>query len=774
MLCVFGGTATSAWAQCPPNVNGLLRGAATVCASANSGKVYVSNPDFTAVEWQYSTDNQTWMTSTGTSDTLTYTNLTQTTHYRASVVYSTCSAVPSNVITITVNPASDAGTITGVTKGCRYTHSGALMLQGYTGAIQNWLVYDTLTKAWNTPGITGSQYNFTNLATETQYKVAVKSGVCPADTSATATVSVYLLPEVDFNDPSDCLGATMQFNENVQKAYESDNQLSTYLWNFDDGTTSTARFPQKTYTNARAYHVSLTATTSKGCSRSLSKVVTVYQNPIANFNTSNACLGDSTKFLDASTSNSGAIAQYNWTFGDMESSTLRNLAHYYAAAQTYTVGLTVTSVYGCSHYTSKSIQVFHNPVAAFTTDSVCLNNATRFTNLSATNDGVLSKFTWAFGDAAMSALQHPTHSYGAAGTFSAKLIVETDKGCSDSVAHEVVVHPLPTVAFDIANACDGVPVRFTNQTTISKGAISDYLWNFGDGFTAAVENPERLYFNAASYNVELLATSAKGCQSRLIKQAIVYKNPIADFSVDNVCLHTPISLVNKSRINNSENLAYHWQLGDGATSGLRDFQHVYAQAGGYPIKLIVTSDAGHCKDSMTSNVLIYALPNIFAGNDVTGSLGYPVQLQATGGVSYHWSPAEGLSATHIPNPLATPKQTTEYTAEGIDINGCINTDAVTVFITESYQIIPTNLVTPDGNGKNDTWVITNIENYPQALVTVFDQHGKEIFSTRNYQNTWDGRNKNGDVLPDGTYYYLITFDSSSRTYKGSITILRNK
>jgi gliding motility-associated-like protein len=765
-----------AWAQCPPNTNNLLRSAATVCAAGNMGKVYVGSPGFTVQEWLYSHNNQDWNVNVtaGTADTLTYTNLTQTTYYKANVKYGTCSVVPSNTIVVTVVPASDAGVLTGAAKGCRYTHSGVLTLENYTGNVREWLVYDTITKAWNSVANTTNQYHFTDLATETQYRAVVKNNVCKADTSAIATVGVYLLPEVAFNDPSGCFGTIMQFNENVSKDYEVDNVLSAYLWNFDDGTASTERFPQKTYTDARVYNVTLTAVTSKNCSRSLTKPITVYHNPVADFQVPNVCLGDSTQFRDASTSQSGSITQYYWTFGDMEHATIQNPAHKYTIAQTYTARLSVTSEYGCNHYMDKTVQVYHNPIAAFIADSVCYGTATQFTNYSTTEDGTFGKFLWDFGNAATSGQQHPAHRFAVAQNYTVKLVVETDKKCRDSVMHEIVVNPLPKVAFDVVNACDGQPAQFINRSTIEKGGITAYRWNFGDGDLSMEENPEKLYFNAAVYQVELLAVSDKACENRLLQQAIIYKNPVADFSIENVCFNTPIMPVNESFINNTETLAYQWTLGDGANSSHRELSHTYDHPGTYAIKLIVSSDIGHCLDSMVNTVRIYPWPLIDAGENITASLGYAVQLQASGGETYHWSPAAGLSATHIANPMATPTQTTQYTVEGIDEYGCVNYDSVTVFIMNDNRIVPTNLITPDGNGKNDTWVITNIENYPQAEVSLFDLHGRLIFRTDNYQNNWDGRNSNGDIVPDGTYYYVISLDNNRRIYKGAITVLRNK
>ncbi len=445
------------------------------------------------------------------------------------------------------------------------------------------------------------------------------------------------------------------------------------------------------------------------------------------------------------------------------------------SAQSYTAGLQVTSVYGCSHYVAKPVQVYRNPAAGFMADSVCLGNATSFVDLSVAGEGMISRFSWRFEDAAVSLLQHPAYRYAVAGTYPVQLAVETDRGCRDTVMQDIVVHPLPAVLFDVTDACDGTAVRFTNRTTIESGSLSAYLWNFGDGSNSAEEHPEKLYYNPETYTTSLLATSEKGCESRLQQRAVVYKNPVAAFTAVNACLNYPVSLLNASFINSAESLQYIWDLGDGNYSNSRDVEHAYNFSGSFPVNLTVISGQGHCVDSMLNIVEVYAPPVIEAGEDVTVSLGEPVQLAASGGDLYSWTPAEGLSATHIATPVATPVRTTVYVVEGTDSYGCVNTDSVTVFITQDNQLFPATLITPDGNGQNDTWTIDNIENYPQALVQLFDLHGREVFSTRNYRNDWAGRNHNGDALPDGTYYYIITFnDSSNRIYKGPITVLRNR
>ncbi|MCM4169878.1 hypothetical protein DHD32_00180 [Arenibacter sp. TNZ] len=85
-------------------------------------------------------------------------------------------------------------------------------------------------------------------------------------------------------------------------------------------------------------------------------------------------------------------------------------------------------------------------------------------------------------------------------------------------------------------------------------------------------------------------------------------------------------------------------------------------------------------------------------------------------------------------------------------------------VCDTVELNASQAFTPNGDGINDTWVISNIENYPNSLVRVFNSWGKEVFSARNYQNTWDGRYKDlGAKLPDaGSYYFQIDFEGDGK------------
>ena len=167
---------------------------------------------------------------------------------------------------------------------------------------------------------------------------------------------------------------------------------------------------------------------------------------------------------------------------------------------------------------------------------------------------------------------------------------------------------------------------------------------------------------------------------------------------------------------------------------------------------------------------------VFAGNDITLSLGNTVNLNATGTgiVTWAWFPNTGLNGVTTPNPAANPVVTTVYQLTGTDMNGCSDVDSLTITVLVDYNVIISNIMTPNNDGYNDRWIVQNIENYPNTTVIVVNREGQQVFKSDSYDNNWDGINTNGKNLPDGTYYYIVKFQNSDKLYKGAITILKEK
>jgi len=82
-----------------------------------------------------------------------------------------------------------------------------------------------------------------------------------------------------------------------------------------------------------------------------------------------------------------------------------------------------------------------------------------------------------------------------------------------------------------------------------------------------------------------------------------------------------------------------------------------------------------------------------------------------------------------------------------------------------------NAITPNGDGINDYWQITGIDNYPAALVQIFNRYGQKLFESKGYSIPFDGTYK-GQKLPSGVYYYIINLNTKCNLLSGSLTILR--
>ncbi|MBI2967830.1 MAG: gliding motility-associated C-terminal domain-containing protein [Bacteroidetes bacterium] len=179
----------------------------------------------------------------------------------------------------------------------------------------------------------------------------------------------------------------------------------------------------------------------------------------------------------------------------------------------------------------------------------------------------------------------------------------------------------------------------------------------------------------------------------------------------------------------------------------------------------------NCTDYDDVSVTFNPVPTAFAGVDATISLGNAVVLNGSSGDTIEWSPSTGLSSDNIPTPVATPVVNTTYTITVTNQYGCSDDDDVTITVVTDYNFTPVGVITPDGNGTNDTWIIDNIEFYKNCDVMVFNRYGNIVFRMTGYDNSWKG-DYNGGPLPDGTYYYLITCPDNESVKRGVITILR--
>ena len=123
--------------------------------------------------------------------------------------------------------------------------------------------------------------------------------------------------------------------------------------------------------------------------------------------------------------------------------------------------------------------------------------------------------------------------------------------------------------------------------------------------------------------------------------------------------------------------------------------------------------------------------------------------------------------------MATPSETITYLLSATDTStGCIDTAYFTIIVKDEKNVFIPNVITPNGDGVNDVWNISDLnEIFQNHELTVINRWGDEVYRARPYNNDWGGT-YNGQLLPDGTYYYIIKLNDINKVISGPLTIIK--
>ncbi len=440
------------------------------------------------------------------------------------------------------------------------------------------------------------------------------------DSSVSRDLVVHPKPLADFSFPKsvDCPPFIVPFGNNSQGTH------LTWLWDFDNGETSTEMNPVRTFSNdgsvIRENTISLIATTAFSCTDTVTRSISVYPEVKANFTASewNGCNPLPVTF-DGTAVNQN---EYYWFINDKVFSNYEDPFYRFINEspdnKTFDIRFKAVSINGCSHDTMQQIVVYPKPLAEFLPEPQIqdFNTSTDITTVIMNNITVNQgawNYIWNFGDGTSSTSGEAffNQNYRIWGDISNEnripvSLIATNKNntqCADTILHYVTITP-PRPKVDLGQDITGCTPLTVNFPASTKYNYPDrYQWDFGyEGHTSTQAHPASLSYDVAGEYIVRLSVEGDGGTNWDYKRITVYPKPVVDFSFtpDYAWLGsqteegTPIKFFNTTQ----DGISYTWEFGDGETSP--DFQpeHEYMSTGTFYITLIAESGEG-CLDTLT-------------------------------------------------------------------------------------------------------------------------------------------------------------------------------
>ncbi len=312
----------------------------------------------------------------------------------------------------------------------------------------------------------------------------------------------------------------------------SNNALS-YVWNFGDGTTTTAFSPSHTFTGSGTYTVTLSAANSNACFKTNDTaylyihVDTNIISPSFTYILKDSCNPYTASYTNTSIDKAGGTPTYQWYLGDGTSfSGVTPPDHNYPDTGNYMVTLVMSDALACKSpdtvIQKLSIHNFRVSASFVAPDTLCAGTA--FTPSIKVSNGGTS--LWTFGDGHSSNGADPSYTYDSTGTYTLKFVEKNSAACNgaDSFTKTitVVTGPIANFSFDPVPPVPNTPVSYTNESI----RATRYLWNFGDDTTSTDTNPVHQFDRSGTYKTCLNAYNETTCPSVICKQVPTEVDPL--------------------------------------------------------------------------------------------------------------------------------------------------------------------------------------------------------------------------------------------------------
>jgi len=466
-------------------------------------------------------------------------------------------------------------------------------------------------------------------------------------TSATKTILWNEKPVASFTESAETIYTSEAIYFNASNSYDSDGYITSYFWDFGDGTNATGIVVEHGYADNGNYTVTLTVTDDKGATSTVSASKTILnRSPVALFTESTEIVytGEAIAFnASDSYDPDGTIANYFWDFGDGTNATGVAPSHSYADNGTYTVTLIVIDDDDAYNSTSAIKTVLNSsPVAAFTESGETVYTSQSITFNASDSydpDGVIVSYFWDFGDGTNSTGIVVEHAYSINGTYTVTLTVSDDDDASDSTsATKTILWNEPPVALFTESAetiYQGETITFNASSSYDlDGAIAGYFWDFGDGTNATDVAVEHTYLYDGNYTVTLNVTDDRGATDAVsATKMVLNRGPVVLFTESSTTVYTgEVITFNASESYDPDGfiLSYLWDFGDGANATDIVVTHVYDDDGQYTVTLTLVDNNGGTASASAIKTILNRLPvAIFTTSSTTVYTGEVITFNAS-------------------------------------------------------------------------------------------------------------------------------------------------
>ncbi len=573
-------------------------------------------------------------------------------------------------------------------------------------------------------------------------------------------------PMVNYTVTSKCLLDSLTFNTTSAVP----DGIANYEWHFGDGVkrignTNTEKYK---YAIANNYTSKLIVTSNTGCKDSTNKSLTVFAAPAASALVNGNCTADSVVFEGLGGAIGDPITSWNWDINS-NNNTNQNFKIKLNTSTGVVAKLVVTATSGCMDSISVFKAIWESPKAIIYLDNSVANNDSIqcftnnfFTLLNASSypsdQGFTAELLWG----ADRVSDDNDFSFTQSGKQDVVMKIVTDKGCEDSMVMSYATTIPENVTMSQQSKClnDSVTL-FALPNSIAASKIQGYRWQIGtQQYTSSIDTLRIKAADSGNYTAKMWILLNEGCTDTA---SVNYRlEPLPSIKADTIG-NMPFCPGDSVTLDITGGTSILWN--DGNTVYLRTFK----TAGNYSFEV---KDALGCIANATWTSSLFTPPIAAASNDTTINKGETITLFASGGTKYLWLPVGAVSDDDSAITTTTPLTTRTIAVIVTDTNGCKDTANVKITVATAGSLTNImNLISPNGDGKNDVWDLSKISKINTAKITVFNTRGAKVWETTGYSNDWAGTDLSGKALPSDTYLYIIEKQNET-PLKGYLQIIQ--